>query len=108
MKRSYQSQINLLMNTSFLGETQGVSRYWDKASAMFGRLFFRREFSSSNISKTVWPRIAKVYGDIHTDIVYSHTGYCFIIYFRSEVIEENSRKYHLRRLRVEFLENGSC
>ena len=29
-----------------------------------------------------------------------------IIYFRSEVIGKNSRKYRLRRLRVEFLENG--
>ena len=31
-------------------------------------------------------RRTKFYGDIHTDIVYIHTGYDIIIYFRSEVI----------------------
>ena len=55
------------------------------------RSFVRHEISSSNISKTVRPRITKFYGDIHTDIVYSHTGYDVIIYFQSEVIGENSR-----------------
>ena len=36
-----------------------------------------------------------------------HAGYDVIIYFQLEVIEENSRKFRLRRLRVELLENGS-
>ena len=40
--------------------------------------FVRHEISSSNISK-----ITKFYGDIHTDIVYNHTGYDIITYFRS-------------------------
>ena len=44
------------------------------------------------------------YTDIHTDIVYSHTGYDVIIYFRSEVIaKKNCQKYRIRLL---FLENG--
>ena len=61
--------------------------------------------SFSNISKTVQPRITKFYSDIHTDMFYSRTRYDIIIYFRSEAIgEKNSRKYRLRRLRVEFLE----
>ena len=42
--------------------------------------------------------------DIHTDIVYSRTGYDVITYFRSEVRGANSQKYRLGRLRVEFLE----
>ena len=48
--------------------------------------FVRYENSSSNISKTVLPRLTKFYRDINTDIVNSHTGYDVIIYFRSEVI----------------------
>ena len=43
--------------------------------------------------------------DIRTDIVYSRTKYDVIIYFWSEVIAKNCRKYRLRRLRVEILEN---
>ena len=49
---------------------------------MFVSSFVRHEINSSNISKNVWPRITKFYGDIDTDIVYSHTGYDVIIYFQ--------------------------
>ena len=45
--------------------------------------------------------------DIHTDPLDSHTGYNIISCFWSEVIaKKNRRKCHLRRLLVEFLENG--
>ena len=66
------------------------------------RSFVRHEISSWNIWKTIWPRITKFYRHIHTDILYSHTGYDVTIYFRSEAIRENSRKYRLRRLRGDF------
>ena len=69
--------------------------------------FVWHEISSSNISKTVWPRITKFDGDIHTDIVYSHIGYDVIIYFQSEVTGESSRQCRLWRLQVKFLENSS-
>jgi len=49
----------------------------------------RHEMSSSNIPETVWPRIIKFYVDIHTNIVYSHTGYDVIIYFRSAANRTN-------------------
>ena len=42
------------------------------------------------ISKTVLHRITKFHRNIHTDIIYSHTGYHVIIYFRSEVLGEKS------------------
>ena len=32
---------------------------------------------------------SQFYGDIHTDIVYSHTGYDVIIYFRSAANRKN-------------------
>ena len=51
--------------------------------------------------------VPQFYGDIHTDIVYSHTEYDVIIYFWSEVIGGNCRFYRLRRLLGEFLENRS-
>ena len=51
-------------------------------------MFVWHEISSSNISKIVWRRITKFYRDIHTDIVYSHTGHGIITYFRSAVIEK--------------------
>ena len=47
------------------------------------RSFVRHEISSSNISKTISPRITRFLGDIYTDIVYSHTGYDVIFSFRS-------------------------
>ena len=31
--------------------------------------------SGSNISRTFWPRVTKCYTDIHTDLLYSRTGY---------------------------------
>ena len=52
-------------------------------------MLVRREISSSDISKTVWPRITKFYGDIHTDIVYIQTGYDVIICFRSAANRTN-------------------
>ena len=42
------------------------------------------------MSKTVWPRITNFYRDIHTDIVYSHTGYDIIIYFQSKTVENTT------------------
>ena len=51
-------------------------------------------------------KITKFYRDIHTDIVYSHTGYDAIVYFRSKVIAKKLSKIPLRQLRVEFLGNG--
>ena len=59
---------------------------------MFIHSFVRHEISSSNISKSVWPWITKFYTVIHTDIVYSYTGYDVIVYFRSEVIGEKQSK----------------
>ena len=41
-----------------------------------------------------------------TDLLYSRTGYDVTNYFRSEVIVQKLSKCRLRRLRVEFLENG--
>ena len=55
-----------------------------------------------------WPRITKFYVDIHTVIIYSHTGYDVIINFRSKVAAKNCWKYRLVWLRVEFIENGLC
>ena len=40
--------------------------------------------------------------DIQADIIYSHTGYDVIIYFRAEVTAKKRRKCRLRRLWVEF------
>ena len=54
--------------------------------------FVRHKIGSSNSSKTVWPKITTFYNDIHTDIVYSHTGYDVTIYFRLEVIGEKQSK----------------
>ena len=72
----------------------------------FVLLVRRHEISSSNMLKTVWPRITKFY--VNTDIVYSHTGHDVSIYFWPEVIaKKNCRKYRIRQLRVEFLQNGS-
>ena len=53
--------------------------------------FVRHEMSSSNISKTVGPRITKFYRDINTDIVYSHSGYDNIFHLRLEVVREKSK-----------------
>ena len=50
------------------------------------------EISSVNISKTLLRRITKFHSDIHTDIVYSRTGYDVIIYFWSEVIVKKAVK----------------
>ena len=61
----------------------------NRLSFMSVRSIVRHETSSSNISKTVRPRIAKFYVNIHTDIVYSHTGYDVIIYFRSAANRTN-------------------
>ena len=80
---------------SILGETFRAIGICFANVRPFVRLFVRR------------PRITNFYGDIHPDIIYSHTGYELIIYFRSEVIGENSRFYHFRRLLGEFLESGS-
>ena len=44
---------------------------------------------------------------MHTDKIYSHGRYDVIVYFGSEVIAKNCRKYRFRRLRAEFIENGS-
>ena len=44
--------------------------------------------------------------DIHTDLIYNHTGYDVTIYFQSEVIAKKCRKCRLRRLWLEFTENG--
>ena len=85
----------------FLGETRIGFQY------SFVRSFYTKSARSSNISKTVWARITKFYSHIHIDIVYSRAGYDVMIYFRSEVIGENSRIYRFLRLRVEFLDNGS-
>ena len=63
------------------------------------RSFVRHEISSSNISETVSPRIAKFYDEIHTEIVYSHTGYDVIIYFRSPRNAESFRN-KLRAFRL--------
>ena len=43
--------------------------------------------SGSNISRTVWLRITKFHRYIHTDMLYSHTGYDVTSYFRSPFIE---------------------
>ena len=83
----------------------GVSHYWDRLRHV--RLFFWHQISSSNISRTVWPKITKFYMDNHTEIVYNRTIYDIIIYFRSEVKRKNCRKYRLQWLWAQFLENGS-
>ena len=59
---------------------------------MFARSFALHEISPSNILRTVWPRITIFYVDIHTDIVYSRTGYDVIISFRSEVTVKKRSK----------------
>ena len=69
--------------TIFLGETFCVSRYWDRlCQCSFVHSFDTK--SAPRISRK--PRITKFYRAIHTNIVYRHTGYDIIIYFRSEVI----------------------
>ena len=60
--------------------------YWNSAIV---RSFVRHEISSSNVSKTVWPRITKYYRDNHTDMVDNQTGYDVIIYFRSAANRKN-------------------
>ena len=60
----------------FRRTTLCVSRYWDRLRQCS---LIRHEISSSNISKTVWPRITKFLQAMHTDIVYSHPGYYVII-----------------------------
>ena len=91
----------------FLSERlKGISRYWDRLSLV--RPFVRS--TRNQLLQYLENRltiITKFYTDIHTDIVYSYTGYDAITYFRSEVIWKNSRKYCLRRLLAEFSENGS-
>ena len=83
------------LHIQFLGwvyfYVKGVSHYWKIGFIMF----VRREINSSNMSKTIWPRITKFYRDIHTNIVYSHTGYEAIIYFRSKIIAKKLLKIPL-------------
>ena len=63
--------------------------------------------SAPNISRTAWPIITKFYRNIHTDKVYSHTGYDVTNYFWSEVVAKKTvEKNRLRRLLVEFLKSG--
>ena len=46
--------------------------------------------SGSYVARTVWRRITKFYMDIHTDPLYSHSGYDVTRYFRSGVIANNN------------------
>ena len=64
------------------------------------------EISPSNIPRTVWRKITIFYLDIHSHIVFSHIGYDAIIYFWPKFMLKNCRKIRLRRLLLEFLENG--
>ena len=55
------------------------------------------------------PRITKFYTNLHTLRVYNQTGHDVTKYFRSEATaKKNRRKCRLRRLQVEFLEQGLC
>ena len=60
------------------------------------------------ISRTVWPSITTFYLNIHTGQVYKNARYDVTSYFRLVVVKVliNGRKWRLRRLRVEFLENS--
>ena len=71
------------------------------------RWFVRYKLSPFNISTTVRQRITTFHTDIHTHLLFGHTWYDVNSYFRSAVIAKNCRKCLLRRLRVEFFENGS-
>ena len=53
--------------------------------------FVWHKISSSNILRTIGPRITKFCLDIHTDQLYSYTGYNVTNYFQSEVIVKNCR-----------------
>ena len=41
----------------------------------------------SQISRTVWPRIAQFYGNLQTYRAYNNAGYDITMYFRPEVID---------------------
>ena len=45
-------------------------------------------------------------GHLHTDLLYTQSGYDITNYLWSEVIAKKCQKCRLRRLRVEFLQNG--
>ena len=77
-----------VINQTFSYFYYQVKRYAIGIGFANGRSIVRHEMSSSNISKTVWPRITKFYRYIHTDIAYRRTGYDVIIYVLSEVIWE--------------------
>ena len=56
-----------------------------------------------NNSGTAWPRITKIYTDIHADLVINRTGYDVTSYVWLAFIEVQSiRKYRFRWLWVEF------
>ena len=61
-----------------------------------------------HISRTVLGRISKFYKDIHTDLLYSYSGYDATSYFWSEVIAKNCRKRSIGWFPVEFVENSLC
>ena len=52
--------------------------------------FVLHKISPSNISRTVWPRFIQFYADIHSDLLYSNTGYNITDYCQLEVIAKNS------------------
>ena len=85
-----------------------ISVFWPNVvTRICRRSFVHHNVSGLNISRIVWPRITKFYTDIHTDLLYSHTGHDVTSYFWSAFIEvqKNGQKCRLRQLWVEFLQN---
>ena len=68
-----------------------------KPNGVFALCHDRRSFVvvvqkviGSNTSRMVWPRVTKLYTDIHTDLLYSPTGYDITNCFQLEVIQKNN------------------
>ena len=72
----------------FLGKTPALLSQGPLAGVL---IVVRNKVRQSCISRTVWPRIAKLYRNLYTCRVCDRTGYDITTYFRPEVIDVRKR-----------------